>query len=85
MAVRTMMQERVRAMDLSSRDAFDAALVVVALVLVYAHSASTASPTSVVGVLVSLSSVVCLVVLGLVGILFMAYGVLYLPTQADGR
>jgi len=76
-------------MDLLSRDAFDAALVVVALVLVYAHSASTASPTSVVGsvvaALVSLNPIVYLVVLGLVGILFMAYGLLYLPTQADGR
>ena len=60
-----------------------------ALVLVYAHSTSTASPTSVVdsvvGALVSLNPIVYLVVLGLVGILFMAYGVLYLPTQADGR
>jgi hypothetical protein len=76
-------------MDLLSRDAFDAALVVVALVLVYAHSASAASPTSVVGsvvaALVSLNPIVYLVVLGLVGILFMAYGLLYLPTQADGR
>lgn len=71
-------------MDLLSRDAFDAALV-----LVYAHSASTASPTSVVdsvaGALVSLNPIVYLVVLGFVGILFVAYGVLYLPTQADGR
>lgn len=67
-------------MDPLSRDAFDAALV-----LVYAHSASTASPTSVVGALVSLNPIVYLVVLGFVGILFVAYGVLYLPTQADGR
>ncbi|PSP50683.1 hypothetical protein BRC67_09065 [Halobacteriales archaeon QH_3_68_24] len=63
--------------------------MVVALVPVYAHSASTASPTSVVGsvagTLVSLNPIVYLVVFGLVGILFMAYGVLYLPTQAGGR
>lgn len=76
-------------MDLRSRDAFDAALVVVALVLVYVHSATTADPQSVVGsvvaALVSLPPVVYLVVLGLVGIAFMAYGLLYLPRQAEGR
>ena len=40
---------------------------------------------SVVGALISLNPTVYLVVLGFVGILFTAYGVLYLPTQADGR
>jgi len=76
-------------MDLLSRDAFDAALVVVALVLVYVHSATTPHPQSVVGsvvaALVSLPPVVYLVVLGVVGIGFMAYGLLYLPGQAEGR
>lgn len=76
-------------MDLRSRDAFDAALVVVALVLVYVHSATRADPQSVVGsvvaALVSLPPVVYLVVLGLVGIAFLAYGLLYLPRQTGGR
>jgi len=76
-------------MDLRSRDAFDAALVVVALVLVYVHSATTPDPQSVVGsvvaALVSLPPVVYLVALGLVGIGFMAYGLLYLPRQTRGR
>jgi hypothetical protein len=48
---------------------------------------SASDPTSVVGqlvsALVSLNPLVYLVVLGLVGVLFMAYGLLYLPTQAD--
>ena len=74
-------------MDLLSRDALDTALVVVALVLVYSHSVSASDPTSVVGrlvsALVSLNPIVYLVVLGLVGVLFMAYGLLYLPSQAD--
>jgi len=72
-------------MDLLSRDAFDTALVVVALVLVYSHSVSTSDPTSVVGAaisaLVSLDPLVYLVVLGVSGVLFMAYGLLYLPSQ----
>jgi hypothetical protein len=76
-------------MDLRSRDAFDSALVVVALVLVYVHSATTPDPQSVVGsvvsALVSLPPVVYLVILGVVGIGFMAYGLLYLPSQAGGR
>jgi hypothetical protein len=74
-------------MDLVNRDAFDTALVVVALVLVYTHSVSASDPTSVVGqvvsALVSLSPIVYLVVLGLVGILFMTYGLLYLPSQTE--
>ena len=59
-----MMRERVRAMDLSSRDAFDAALVVVALVpsILVDRTVDRIRPRHV-----------------------MAYGVLYLPTQADGR
>lgn len=76
-------------MDLVNRDAFDTALVVVALVLVYSHAVSTTNPTSVVGqvvaALVSLDPLVYLVVLGLGGILFLAYGLLYLPTQATER
>lgn len=74
-------------MDLASRDAFDTALVVVALVLVYSHAVSTTDPTSTVGALVaglvSLDPLVYLLVLGVAGILFMAYGLLYLPTQTS--
>lgn len=76
-------------MDLDgvNRDAFDTALVVVALVLVYSHSVSTTDPTSVVGTvvaaLVSLNPLVYLVAFGVVGILFLAYGLLYLPSQAS--
>jgi hypothetical protein len=74
-------------MDLLSRDAFDTALVVVALVLVYTHSVSASNPTNVVGrvvrAVVSLNPIVYLVVLGLVGVLFMAYGLLYLPNRTD--
>jgi hypothetical protein len=72
-------------MDLVSRDAFDTALVVVALVLVYSHSVSTTNPVSVVGTavgaVVSLNPLVYLVVFGVAGILFLAYGLLYLPGQ----
>ena len=70
-------------MDLVSRDAFDTALVVVALVLVYSHSVSTTDPAGVVGAavgaLVSLNPLVYLIVFGVAGILFPAYGLLYLP------
>jgi hypothetical protein len=72
-------------MDLVSRDAFDTALIVVALVLVYSHSVSTTDPTTVVvaaiAALFSLDPLVYLMILGLAGILFMTYGVLYLPSQ----
>jgi hypothetical protein len=72
-------------LDLVNRDACDTALVVVALVLVYSHSVSTTDPTSVVGAavaaLVSLNPLVYLVAFGVVGILFLAYGLLYLPSQ----
>jgi hypothetical protein len=72
-------------MELLSRDALDTALVVVALVLVYSHSVSTSNPASVVvaaiDALVSLNPLVYLVIFGLAGILFLAYGLLYLPSQ----
>lgn len=75
-------------MDLLSRDAFDTALVVLALVLVYAHSVQTTNPTSLVGsvvaALVSLNPLVYLVAFGAVGVLFLAYGLLYLPSQTGG-
>jgi hypothetical protein len=74
-------------MEWPSRDAFDTGLIVVGLVLVYSHAVSTTDPSSLVGVavsaLVSLDPLVYLVVLGVAGILFMAYGLLYLPGQAS--
>lgn len=72
-------------MDLASRDAFDTGLVVVALVLVYSHAVSTTNPAGAVGTvvsaLVSLDPLVYLVAFGVCGVLFMAYGLLYLPSQ----
>jgi len=74
-------------MELASRDALDTALVVVALVLVYSHSVSTTDPTSVVGAvvaaLVSLDLLVYLVVVGVGGICFLAYDLLYLPGRTE--
>lgn len=76
-------------MDIRSRDAFDTALVVVGLVLVYSHAVTTGNPLSVVGrvldAVVSLNPIVYLVVLGLAGVLFLAYGLLYIPTRASER
>ena len=74
-------------MDFRSRDAFDAVLVAVALVLVYSHVAAAPDPASAVGRAVgafaSLDPVLYLVVLGLGGVLFLAYGLLYLPSRAS--
>lgn len=74
-------------MDVNRRDAFDLALVATALVLAFASSVSASNPASVVGGVVgavtSISPIAYLVVVGLAGILFMAYAMLYLPTQSS--
>lgn len=74
-------------MDVDRRDAFDLVLVATALVLVFASSVSASDPVSVVGgvigAITSVSPIAYLVVVGLAGILFMAYAMLYLPTQSS--
>ncbi|QLH76538.1 hypothetical protein HZS55_04110 [Halosimplex rubrum] len=71
-------------MAVSERDAFDLALVVVALALVFGSSVTASNPVAVVGravsAVASVGPIAYLVVLGVGGILFMAYAVLYLPT-----
>lgn len=72
-------------MEIGRRDAFDLALVAVALVLVVSQSVSPSDPAGAISAFVagitSVNPVVYLVVVGLGGIVFMAYGLLYLPTQ----
>ncbi|MFB6173845.1 MAG: hypothetical protein ABEI39_04305 [Halobacteriales archaeon] len=74
-------------MEIERRDAFDLALVTTALLLVFASSVRASNPVSVVGGVVdavtSVGPIAYLVVVGLAGILFMAYAVLYLPTQSS--
>ena len=67
------------------RTRFDLALVVTALILVFAAPVSASNPVSVVGgvvgAILGISPIAYLVVLGLGGIIFMAYALLYLPSQ----
>ncbi|WP_123537038.1 hypothetical protein [Halosimplex salinum] len=74
-------------MAVERRDAFDLVLVATALVLVYASSVGVSNPVSVVGGVVdaitSVSPIAYLVIVGLGGVLFMAYALLYLPTQHE--
>ncbi|QPV64690.1 hypothetical protein I7X12_08825 [Halosimplex litoreum] len=71
-------------MALAERDAFDVALVVVALVLVVGPPISASNPAAAVGravsAVASLGPVAYLVGFGICGFLFMTYVVLYLPT-----
>lgn len=71
-------------MALAERDAFDLALVAVALVLVVGPPISASNPVAVVGRAVSaaasLGPVAYLVGFAISGFLFMAYAMLYLPT-----
>jgi hypothetical protein len=71
-------------MAVAERDAFDVALVVVALVLVVGPPISASNPVAVVGravgAVASLGPVAYLVGFAISGFLFMAYAMLYLPT-----
>jgi len=67
------------------RERFDLALVVTALILVVAPPISASNPVSVVGGVVGaitgVSPIAYLVIVGLGGVIFMAYALLYLPSQ----
>lgn len=72
-------------MDIGRRDAFDLVLVAVALALVYASSVETSDPVgsvdAAVAAVTSVNPIVYLVVVGVGGVLFMAYAVFYVPNQ----
>ncbi|WP_436925753.1 hypothetical protein [Halosimplex amylolyticum] len=72
-------------MAIEEREAFDLALVATALVLVVGSSIDASNPVSVVGSVVgavtSVDPIAYLVVVGVGGVLFTAYAMLYLPAQ----
>ena len=72
-------------MAVEDRDAFDLALVATALVLSTASAVGVSNPVSAVGAAVagitSMNPVAYLVVLGVLGVLFTAYAVWYVPSQ----
>jgi len=72
-------------MEISRRDAFDLALVAVAVGCVVSYAIDPSGSQTAVGDVVSavagVNPLVSLVVLGAVGTLFLAYVLLYLPTQ----
>lgn len=73
-------------MEIERRDAFDLALVTTALILVFASSVSASNPANLVGGIVgavtSVGAVTYLIAVGLGGVLFTAYVVLYLPSKS---
>lgn len=73
-------------MAIAERDAFDLVLVAVALALVVGSSIRASNPVSRVtaafAAVTSLDPIAYLVVLGVAGVLFMAYALLYVPTQS---
>ncbi len=73
-------------MVIEERDAFDLVLVATALALVVGSSVEASNPVSVVGSVVgavtSVDPIAYLVVVGVGGVLFMAYAMLYLPSQS---
>lgn len=74
-------------MDIGPRDAFDLVLVAVALVLVYLHAIQTAGSQTAIGAVVeglaSINPIAYLVAVGVGGVLFMAYALLYVPAQSQ--
>jgi len=72
-------------MAVARRDALDLVLAGVALALVFGSAVSASNPAAVVGravnAVVSVGPLTYLFVLGIAGVLFMAYAVLYLPSQ----
>ncbi|WP_135364745.1 hypothetical protein [Halosimplex halophilum] len=70
-------------MAVAERDAFDLALVAIALVLVVGPAVGASNPAAVVGravsAVTSLGPLTYLFLLGVAGVLFAAYAVLYLP------
>ena len=73
-------------MAVRERDAIDLALVAVALALVFGSGVGASNPATVVGravsAVASVGPLAYLLVLGVAGVLFMAYAVLYLPSQS---
>jgi hypothetical protein len=71
-------------MAVAERDAFDLALVAIALVLVVGPAVTASNPAAVVGravsAVTSLGPLPYLFALGVAGVLFVAYAVLYLPS-----
>jgi len=72
-------------MAVTGRDALDLALAGTALALIFGSAISASNPAAVVGravsALVSVGPLAYLFVLGIGGVLFVAYVVLYLPSQ----
>jgi len=72
-------------MEIGRRDAFDLTLVAVALACVYSYlldpSGSGTAIGDAVDAVLSIDPLVVLVVVGAGGVLFLAYALLYLPTQ----
>jgi len=72
-------------MAVEDRDAFDLVLVATALVLSTASAVGVSNPVTAVGAAVtgitSVNPIAYLVVLGVFGVLFMAYAVWYVPSQ----
>ncbi|WP_459192921.1 hypothetical protein [Halosimplex sp. J119] len=73
-------------MAVEQRDAFDLLLVALAVVLVVGPPISASDPVSRVAAalaaVTSLDPIAYLVVLGVAGVLFMAYALLYVPAQS---
>ena len=72
-------------MEISRRDAFDLVLVAVAAGCIYSYAVDPSGPQTAIGdvldAVASVNPVAYLVVFGAAGILFLAYALLYLPTQ----
>ena len=72
-------------MEIGRRDAFDLVLVAVAVACILSYAIDPSGPQTAIGAVVdalaSVSPIAHLVVFGGAGILFLAYALLYLPSQ----
>jgi len=72
-------------MEISRRDAFDLVLIGIALACVYSYAVDPSGPQTAIGdvfaAVGSVNPIAYLVVVGAAGILFLAYGLLYLPRK----
>lgn len=72
-------------MEIGRRDAFDLALVAVAIACIVSYLADESNPQTAIDALVdaltSVSPVAYLVLFGGAGVLFLAWAMLYLPSQ----
>lgn len=72
-------------MEISRRDAFDLALIAVAVACIYSYAVDPSGPQTAIGdvldAVASVNPIAYLVAVGAAGILFLAYGVLYLPRK----